>query len=53
LSFIRFFHGDGLDQIGQVGQLLNGNGRYKVLWEDDRIKACFGIVAGLSKDSIK
>lgn len=53
LSFRRFYHGDGKDQIGQVGLLLNGTGRYKVLWEDDRIKPGFGILSGVSKESIK
>lgn len=53
MSFGRYYHGDGKDQIGQVGLLLNGSGRYKVLWEDDRIKPGFGILSGISKESIK
>lgn len=53
MSSDRFYHGDGDDQIGQVGNLLNGIGRYKVLWEDDKIKAEFGILNGVSKDSVR
>lgn len=53
MSFGRYYHGDGKDQSGQVGLLLNGSGRYKVLWEDDRFKPGFGILSGISKESIK
>ena len=55
LSSGRFYHGDpkDKDQIGQVGMLLNGTGRYRVLWEDDLIKPEFGILAGVSKDTVK
>lgn len=47
------YHGDDADQIGQVGALLKGTGRYKVLWDDDRIGEGFGILTGVSKDSIR
>lgn len=53
MSSGRFYHGDGGDHIGQVGLLLNGSGRYKVLWEDDRIKPGFGILTGVSKEAVK
>jgi hypothetical protein len=49
----RLFHGDGGDQIGQVGAFFNGTGRFRVLWDDDKIRPEFGILAGLSKDAIR
>ena len=52
MSSCRFYHGDGADQRGQVGALLDGTGRYRVLWEDDVIIPEFGILAGISKDSV-
>ena len=53
MSLDRFYHGDGGDQLGQVNQLLNGNNRYKVLWDGDKIGSGFGILSGINKDSIK
>ena len=53
MSSVRYYHGDGEDHIGQVGLLLNGSGRYKVLWEDGQIKAGFGILSGASKEAVK
>ena len=53
MSSGRFYHGDDGDQIGQIGALLEGTGRYRVLWEDDVIKPEFGILAGVSKESVK
>ena len=32
---------------------MNGNNRYKVLWDGDKIGSGFGILSGVTKDSIK
>lgn len=53
MSFVRYYHGDGGDHIGQVGLLLNGNGRFKVLWEDGKIKPGFGVLSGVTKEAVK
>lgn len=53
MTFGRFYHGDGGDQVGQVGAFFNGTGRYRVLWDDDKIKPEFGVLAGVSKDSCR
>lgn len=53
MTFGRYYHGDGGDQSGQVGAFFNGTGRYRVLWDDDKIKPEFGILAGVTKDSCR
>ena len=53
MSLDRFYHGDGGDQLGPDNQLLNGNNRYKVLWDGDKFGSGFGILSGVTKNSVK
>ena len=48
----KTFHGYDDDHLGVVNNFLTGQGRFDVLWEDDRIASGFGDLSGLRRDSI-
>ena len=48
----KSFHGYDDDHLGVVHKFLTGQGRFDVLWEDDRIASGFGDLSGLRRDSI-
>lgn len=52
-SCFRNYHGYDEDHIGVVGNFLQENGRFGVLWDDEKvIRSGFGVISGLSYESI-
>lgn len=48
----KLYHGYDEDHIGMVGNFLEGNGRFNVLWDDGKISSGFGPLTGLSHESL-
>lgn len=48
-----FYHGYDEDHPGYLNQFLLGNGRFRIIWDDDRIISGLGYISGVSKASCK
>ena len=52
-SCFRNYLGYDEDHVGVVGNLLQENGRFQVLWDDGKVvRSGFGVISGLSYESI-
>ena len=46
-----FYHGFDIDHPGFLHHFLSGNGRFRIIWDDDRIISGLGYISGVSKAS--
>ena len=48
----QHYHGYDRDHIGVLRMFLEGSGRYRVLWDGDRIINGFGSLSGITHESV-